>query len=70
MNTAVQSFGFAPIFLNTVNDTLVFLAISYRILKHTTRGDSWRARAKSFLAGDGLPKLSKALLQGGQLYYL
>jgi hypothetical protein len=56
--------------LNAINDTLVFLAISYHIISYTTIGDSWSARAKSFFTADGLPRLSKALLQGGQLYYL
>ena len=66
----MHTFGFAPIVINAVNDTLIFVAISYKILTYTTLGDTWRARARSFYAADGLPKLSKALLQSGQLYYL
>ena len=70
INTAVKSFGFAPIVLNAVNDTLVFVAISLRIVSYTTIGDSWKVRVRSFFVADGLPRLSKALLQSGQLYYL
>ena len=56
--------------LNAVNDTLIFIAITYRILSCSVVGDSRSARARSFFEADGLPRLSKALLQGGQLYYL
>jgi len=70
MDIPGPSYGSAPIILNAVNDTLIFIAISYRILMHTAYpGDSWWARAKLFFTADGLPRLSKALLQGGQLYY-
>ena len=70
INTGIHAFGFVPIVINAVNDTLIFVAISYKILTDTTLGDTWRARARSFYAANGLPRLSKALLQGGQLYYL
>jgi hypothetical protein len=66
----VRSFGFAPIVINAVNDTLVFVAISYKIVSNTAVGNGWRACVSSFFRADGLPILSKALLQGGQLYYL
>ena len=68
--TAVRSYVFVPVVLNAINDTLIFLAISYYIGSYTIVGASWGARAKSFFRADGLPRLSKALLQGGQLYYL
>jgi hypothetical protein len=55
--------------LNAVYDTLVFLAISYRIISYTIIGDSWSARVKTFFGANGLPRLSKGLLHGGQLYY-
>jgi hypothetical protein len=69
INTAVHPFGFTPIVLNAVNDTFVFIGISYQILSYTIVGDNLSARARSFFVADGLPRLSKALLQGGQLYY-
>jgi hypothetical protein len=53
-----------------VNDTLVFLAISYRMTSFAMVNSTWRARTKSFFTGDGLYYLSKVLLQSGQVYYL
>ena len=70
MTIAVRPFGIVPNMLNAVNDTLIFAAITYRILSYSVVGDSWSARARSFLEADRLPRLLKALLQGGQLYYL
>ena len=70
IQTGVHTFGYATTLINTVNDTLVFIAISCQIIAYTTYGDNWRARARSFYTAGGLPRMSKALLQGGQLYYL
>lgn len=50
-------------------DTLVFFAISYKVLAvHgvAEEGRSW----KDIVTGKALPQLSRALLQGGQQYYL
>ncbi|KIM88286.1 hypothetical protein PILCRDRAFT_771075 [Piloderma croceum F 1598] len=58
-----------PIILTAVNDTLVFFAISYRMVSLAIASSTWSSRAKSFFMGDGLLNLSKALLQGGQVYY-
>jgi len=58
-----------PIILTAVNDTLVFLAISYRMVFSAMVRSTWRARARSFFMGEGLHQLSKALLQSGQVYY-
>jgi hypothetical protein len=56
--------------MHAIYDTLVFLAISFRILSYTVVGDTFEARVKSFFRGTGLPNLSRSILQGGQLYYL
>jgi len=56
--------------MHAIYDTLVFLAISFRILSYTVVGDTFEARVKSFFRGTGLPSLSRSILQGGQLYYL
>jgi len=58
-----------PIILTAVNDTLVFLAISYRLVSLSMVNSTWSSRARSFIGGDGLHHLSKALLQSGQAYY-
>lgn len=55
-------------FLPAVFDTLVFFAISYKIVFQsiTHSGSSWNM----FFSGKALPALSQAILQGGQQYYL
>jgi len=58
-----------PIILTAINDTLVFLAISYRMVSISMVNSTWSARARSFFRGDGLHHLSKALLKSGQAYY-
>jgi hypothetical protein len=58
-----------PIMLTAAYDTLVFLAISYRMVSLSMINSTWSARARSFIRGDGLHHLSKALLQSGQVYY-
>ncbi|KAF9241316.1 hypothetical protein BU15DRAFT_73442 [Melanogaster broomeanus] len=51
-----------------VFDGLVFVAITYKIFAfHSpSRPRSW----KEFVCGEALPRLSRAVLQGGQQYYL
>jgi hypothetical protein len=69
MTTQVKRYGFAPAVLNFLFDTLVFIAISFRIASPSIKGGTLRAFVKSFLRGEGLPKYSKSLLQDGQIYY-
>jgi hypothetical protein len=70
INTKVATFSVIPIAVNSIFDTLVFIAISLRIVSYSIVGDTYSACMRSFVRGDGLPVLSKSLLQGGQLYYL
>ncbi|KAF7335952.1 hypothetical protein MSAN_02308600 [Mycena sanguinolenta] len=53
-----------------INDTAIFLAVSYRILVNTIEADSFIARLRAFVGGTGLSALSRALLQSGQHFYL
>ncbi|KAF7373768.1 hypothetical protein MSAN_00588500 [Mycena sanguinolenta] len=53
-----------------INDTAIFLAITYRILAHTIVADSVLAHLRIFFGGTGLSTLSRALLRGGQHFYL
>ncbi|THH31593.1 hypothetical protein EUX98_g2588 [Antrodiella citrinella] len=69
VNSNVKSFGSAGIIATAVNDTLVFLAISAQLVMYTL-ADTWAARVKAFMKGQGLGKVSKTLLQSGQLYYM
>jgi hypothetical protein len=70
INTPTPNYISAPIILNAVIDTLVFVAISFRIMSFSCVGETFSARAVSFIRGDGIPAFSKSVLQGGQLYYL
>jgi len=70
INTGVKPFSSVGIIISTVNDTLVFLFISFRLLQTTSYQSSLSGRARSFFGGDGLPAFSKMLLQSGQEYYL
>ncbi|KZP04809.1 hypothetical protein FIBSPDRAFT_1054442 [Athelia psychrophila] len=67
--TKVPKYSMIPIVVVSVTDTLVFLAISYRLASNAIVGDTWRQRARSFFTGDGLYGVSKSLLQSGQFYY-
>ncbi|KZP10247.1 hypothetical protein FIBSPDRAFT_938116 [Athelia psychrophila] len=52
-------------------DTLVFLAISYRLAEDaSTTASGWRSRILSVTKGQGLYTLSKSLMRSGQQYYL
>ncbi|KAF7373774.1 hypothetical protein MSAN_00589100 [Mycena sanguinolenta] len=53
-----------------INDTAIFLAITYCILVHTIVADSVLARLRIFFGGTGLSTLSQALLRSGQHFYL
>lgn len=53
-----------------VYDTLVILAVTYRLAADTVTGDSWCSRILSVIYGKGLFSLSRALMRSGQLYYL
>ncbi|KAK7687675.1 hypothetical protein QCA50_008890 [Cerrena zonata] len=50
-------------------DTVVFLAISFHVLSISS-ADTWHLRFMAFIKGRGIGRLSRALLQTGQLYYM
>ena len=64
------AFSAVPVILTAVFDTLVFLAISYKMVSISMAGNNWSAQVRSFFRGDGLHHLSKSLLRSGQAYYL
>ncbi|KAF8898069.1 hypothetical protein CPB84DRAFT_1748075 [Gymnopilus junonius] len=53
-----------------VNDTLVFLAISFRLMTNTHVDLNLKSGVKTVLSGAYLPAFSKTLFQDGQIYYL
>ncbi|KZP11651.1 hypothetical protein FIBSPDRAFT_1050579 [Athelia psychrophila] len=57
----------APILLN---DTSVFLAITYRLTADAATKSTWRSQLLSIVKGKGLYSLSRSLMRTGQLYYL
>jgi hypothetical protein len=66
----VEHYTSAPVLLNSLMDNIIFVAISMRMISYSLAGDTFSRRVKSFIWGDGLTKLSKSILRGGQLYYL
>ncbi|KAF7334209.1 hypothetical protein MSAN_02382200 [Mycena sanguinolenta] len=68
--TAVPANTELAVIMPLINDTAVFLAITYRVLAHTVVANSSMARFRVFLGGKGLSTLSQALLQTGQHFYL
>lgn len=56
------------IIIDTCYDTLIFVAISWRLMQNAYDGNNWSIRA--FTRGTGLPYFTKLVMQSGQLYYL
>ncbi|KZP04186.1 hypothetical protein FIBSPDRAFT_878768 [Athelia psychrophila] len=59
-----------PVAMAFVHDTMVYLAISYRLAADAVPAADWRSRVLSIVTGKGLFSLSRSLMKGGQLYYL
>lgn len=52
-------------------DSVIFMIIAYRILHATVYEEGMRPRLKAFFGSKkSIPNLSRALLRGGQKYYL
>ncbi|KZV87146.1 hypothetical protein EXIGLDRAFT_680208 [Exidia glandulosa HHB12029] len=66
INNEVKSFASAAPVTNTVYSTLVFIAISARIVTNSHH----KSRLRAFATADATSSVSRALLQGGQLYYI
>ncbi|KAI0077951.1 hypothetical protein K474DRAFT_1570555, partial [Panus rudis PR-1116 ss-1] len=69
VNSNVKEYSSAGMVAVAVNDTVVFIAISIRLLTHSL-ASTWSERVTTFLSGRRMGSMSKALLQTGQLYYL
>ncbi len=52
-----------------LNDTVVVLAISLRLLRNST-ANTWHARWTAFFGGKGMGQISRALMRTGQQYYM
>ncbi|CAL1708181.1 unnamed protein product [Somion occarium] len=67
--TRVDERSSAGFFSIGVFDTMVFIAITIRILSFNPT-ISWSERLRTFWSGKNMGRVSRALLQTGQLYYL
>ncbi|CAA7262428.1 unnamed protein product [Cyclocybe aegerita] len=73
INVKVEEYVGAAAIIPLVNDTLVFLAISWKLMRNThTSANPLRGNLslRALLRGDYLPAFSRGLLQDGQVYYL
>ena len=70
LDANVKAFGSAGMVASTIYDTLVFLAISWKLSTDSMTGSTFGNKVKLFFGGRALPTLSRGLLQSGQVYYL
>ena len=66
MDEYVVASGVIPL----VNDTLIFVAMTWRLVRGSRRGSIRTGGLWSFIFGRHLPAFSRSLLQDGQAYYL
>jgi len=68
INSKIKSYVSMAFIVPMLFDAFVFFAISYKILKfhRTKKSTNWKA----FCCAEALPHLSRAVLQGGQQYYM
>ncbi|KAJ7687176.1 hypothetical protein B0H17DRAFT_939687 [Mycena rosella] len=68
----VEVYAGASVLILTVHDTLVFFAISYRLVSDfgQMQQQTWGTQLKMLFSGAHLPAFSKALFADGQMYYM
>lgn len=66
----LQEYISSSVIAPLANDTLVFLAISWKLMKNTHVEDGVKAGFRAIVFGDSMPAFSRALLRDGQVYYL
>ncbi|KAF9043101.1 hypothetical protein BJ165DRAFT_1348359 [Panaeolus papilionaceus] len=70
INSSVEKYVAAAALAPFINDTLVFLATTYRLMQNSHADDGLKNKAKVAFFGHKLPVFSKAVLQDGQAYYI
>ncbi|KAJ7337685.1 hypothetical protein DFH08DRAFT_784035 [Mycena albidolilacea] len=68
-----KSYAGSPGIIITVHDTLVYFAISYRLVSNFSHLDGQQTRRvqlKALFSGSNLPAFSKSLFTDGQVYYM
>ncbi|KAJ6465767.1 hypothetical protein C8R45DRAFT_1173402 [Mycena sanguinolenta] len=70
LTTSAKSYagglGITPV----IHDTIVFLAISWRLFENSHVEQDFTENLRVFWTGEHLPRFSKAVLKDGQMYYL
>ncbi|KDR70439.1 hypothetical protein GALMADRAFT_103207 [Galerina marginata CBS 339.88] len=70
INTDVPLSVESSVWLSLINDSAVFIAITYRILTFNVMEETFKGRLKAFFGRGSISHLSRSLLLGGQHYYL
>ena len=70
VNGGINPFVAATTIIPLINDTLVFMAITWRLSCNSYARHTIKNGIRFLVFGDYLPVFSKALLQDGQAYYL
>jgi hypothetical protein len=70
INEEINPFVAVTTITPLINDTLVFLAITWRLSCNSYARHTLKNGFKFLVFGDYLPVFSKVLLQDGQAYYL
>ena len=70
LNSGINPFIAATTIIPLINDTLVFLGISWRLSRNSYYPDTLESGLRLLIFGDYLPVFSRALLLDGQAYYL
>ena len=70
LNSGVNPFIATATIIPLINDTLVFLAITWRLFCNSYGSHTLRSGMRILIFGDYLPVFSKVLLKDGQAYYL
>ncbi|KAJ6556387.1 hypothetical protein B0H19DRAFT_1071491 [Mycena capillaripes] len=68
-----KAYAGLPGIIITVHDTLIYFAISYRLVSNFSHPDekqTRRSRLTSLFSGSNLPAFSKSLFTDGQMYYM
>ena len=70
LSSVVHPFLLAATIIPLINDTLVFVAITWRLSRNSYDAYTLRSGIRSLVFGDYLPVFSRVLLLDGQAYYL
>ena len=70
LRPSINPYAAATTIIPLINDTLVFLAITWRLSRNSYKPYTLKSGIRLLIFGDYLPVFSKALLRDGQAYYL